>query len=150
MVGTTLFLQVRHALHRLCGHDRRGEEGGGPLLTHIHLGMEVVSAYGRPIGTITAIWRGQDPLEPGAPCDLERCSRLQLQYRAAPLYIPYSAIAAVCDGRVRLTVETTQATRGPWQYRPEWLPLVEPPPPRSGTTHTVLRACAKVLRTQSE
>jgi hypothetical protein len=51
---------------------------------------------------------------------------------------------------VRLTVETTQATRGPWRYRPEWLPPVEPPLPRSGTTLTVLRACAKVLRTQSE
>jgi hypothetical protein len=84
--------------------------------------MQVRSAYDRPIGPITAIWPGRDPLTPDEPCDLERCSRLQVRHHTGPLYIPYSAIEDVAKDYVTLNVEAAQAARGPWRYRPDWLP----------------------------
>jgi hypothetical protein len=79
MVGRTLFAHVRHSLDHLQRQGRRHEASGGPLLAHIHPGIEVVSAYGMTIGTITEIWRGQDAPMPSEPCAVDRCSRLQVQ-----------------------------------------------------------------------
>lgn len=53
MAGRTLFAHVRHSLLQRQG--RQHEASGGPRLALIHPGIEVVSAYGMTIGTITEI-----------------------------------------------------------------------------------------------
>src|SRR5205823_11204121 len=97
----------------------------------VRKGMEVQTADEITLGTITAVWRGVDPLDPATSADDERCSRLEVRRPDGALYIPYGAIGGIAGRSVILTMTAEHVYERPWRYRPAWLPpvgRVEPVP----------------------
>lgn len=94
---------------------------GSSVIDQIRRGMEVTSADGLTLGKVAEVWYGSDPAANSAYCDDEVCSRLQVQHRGGPLYVPYSAIAQVADTRVILKVDAAKAEALPWRHKPAWV-----------------------------
>jgi hypothetical protein len=115
--------------YRRYREEQRHAMAGGPKIAKVRKGMEVQTADETTLGTITAVWRGVDPVDPATPADDERCSRLEVRGPDGPLYIPYGAIGGIAGRSVILSVTAAQAQTRPWRYRPAWLPPAGRPQP---------------------
>ncbi len=91
------------------------------MLTRIRPGMHVQSADGQPIGKVREVWIGSDPRHSSERCDEDECSRLEVQRGAAPVYIPYNAIAEVAGKAVRLGMDAAAVTEKGWHRKPLWI-----------------------------
>lgn len=94
---------------------------GTMTIVQVRTGMDVVCSDGTSLGKVAEVWYGTDPDANTAYCDDDVCSRLQVQHKGGPLYVPYSAIAQVAGTQVRLKMDAAKATAMPWRQKPAWV-----------------------------
>ncbi len=98
------------------------------IITQVREGMKVHTADGQILGTVTRVWFGSDPSASSPRCDDDICSRIEVQsgrmLRRRMRYVPYSAIAAIADGRVTLNVDAATVDERNWMHKPQWITAV--------------------------
>ena len=91
------------------------------LIAQIHEGMEVHAADDVRIGKITRVWIGTDPASTTEQCDDDLCSRLEVQHRDGPLYIPINMLDRVSARWVMLTIPAREVPEHDWFRPPLWI-----------------------------
>jgi hypothetical protein len=96
------------------------------VLVLIRKGMEVRTSDGDSLGKVAEVWWGTDPTPDAARCDEDVCSRVEVRRgllgMGSTIYVPYSAIADISGGLIRLSVDSQAVRSKGWSRKPRWIP----------------------------